>query len=78
MTLKQFVADRGFTMGEFRMFDKRTQEEWRKEHYDLNRQEQIERDRFPTTFLNSIDFHDEEEEILERKMRRLKEEETKL
>lgn len=67
MTLKEFVADRGFTMYEFRMFDKKTQEQWRQEHYEANRQEQIERDRFPSTFMHSIDFIDEKEEILERK-----------
>lgn len=68
MKLKEFLAERGFTMGEFKMFDKKTQEQWRKEHYELNREEQIERDRFPTTFMNSIDFVDEEYEILQREL----------
>jgi hypothetical protein len=68
MKLKEFLADKGFTMGEFKMFDKKTQDIWRKEHYELNRAEQIERDRFPSTFMHSIDFVDEEEEILLRKI----------
>ena len=78
MTLKEFVAERGFTLGEFRMFDAETQKQWRKEHYELNRQQQIEHDRFPATFMNSIDFTDTKDEILERKLRKMKEDETEL
>lgn len=66
LTLKEYVANKGFTMSEFQMFDKKTQEQWREEQYILNREEQIERDRFPSTFMHSIDFVDEEDEIAER------------
>lgn len=76
MTLKEYLADKGFTKGEFKMFDKKTQELWRKEHYDMNRNEQIERDRFPSTFMNSIDFIDEKQEIVERELQKRNNTET--